>query len=58
MVIFYMGACNELSIPLNEVQKFERETHLVERNAHLRSPSGIFSQYKVYPEAWGHLIGC
>ena len=41
-------------IPEMRFKNSEAPTHLVERNAHLPSPSGVFSQYEVYLEAWGY----
>ena len=52
-----MGAYNELSSPLNEVQKFGRKTHLVEKNAHLPKSSSVFSQHENYLEAWRYIVG-
>ena len=58
MVVFFRGEYSELSRPLNKVQKFIRETHLVEGNAHLPKASGVLSQHDVYLEAWKHRLGC
>ena len=58
MDVLLRGAYSELSIPRNKVQKFRRETHLVEGNAHLPKSSGVLSQHEVYLEAWRHRMGC
>ena len=57
MAILFRGAYSELSSPLNKVQKFGRETHLVEGNAHLPKSSGALSHQQVYLEAWRHRMG-
>ena len=57
MVVLFRGSYSELSIPLNEVQKFRRETHFDEGNAHLPKSSGVFSHHEVYLEAFIHIMG-